>query len=393
MSPLIRLSACFVALMLAMGIGRFALTPQMPHLLSEGQIDLTAAGLIAAANYLGYLLGAVDAMFAQRSQQVQRRLHGGLWLCVLLTLASFWANGFWSHLLLRFGTGVASAWVLVMITSLSQPLAAATGRPRWGALVFAGPGLGIFLTGLLALISHRLQQTSATLWLIYAAAALLMMLGVWRLLPQPATVMKTTIAPATSANRGIGRLALVYALYGIGYIIPATFLSQMANAQFDGQWQADLFWPCFGLGAAIGVCLVSLRRHDPETTRHWLMATLWLQAAGVFACLLGSGLGLALGVILCGTPFLACMQLVIQRSRELAPHATQRNAGMLTACFAVGQLSGPLLAALSSHFSGGLQPALLIAGAGLLLAGALARQAKATGPAPCANADAATVRR
>jgi len=98
-------------------------------------------------------------------------------------------------------------------------------------------------------------------------------------------------------------------------------------------------------------------------------------------------------VILCGTPFLACMQLVMQRSRELAPHATQRNAGMLTACFALGQLSGPLLAALSSHFSGGLQPALLIAGAGLLLAGALAMQARATGPAPCANADAATVRR
>ncbi|WP_130901624.1 MFS transporter [Pseudomonas sp. Sample_23] len=393
MSPLIRLSACFVALMMAMGIGRFALTPQMPHLLSEGQIDLTAAGLIAAANYFGYLLGAVDAMFAQRPQQVQRRLHGGLWLCVLLTLASFWANGFWSHLLLRFGTGVASAWVLVMITSLSQPLAAAAGRPRWGALVFAGPGLGIFLTGLLALVSHRLQQTSATLWLIYAAAALLMMLGVWRLLPQPTGVARPATTHVNPANRGIARLALVYALYGIGYIIPATFLSQMANAQFHGQLQADLFWPCFGLGAASGVWLVSLRRHDPETTRHWLMATLWLQAAGVFACLLGSGLGLALGVILCGTPFLACMQLVMQRSRELAPHATQRNAGMLTACFAVGQLSGPLLAALSSHFSGGLQPALLIAGAGLLLAGALAMQAKATGPAPCANGDAATVRR
>jgi predicted MFS family arabinose efflux permease len=393
MSPLIRLSACFVALMMAMGIGRFALTPQMPHLLSEGQIDLTAAGLIAAANYLGYLLGAVDAMFAHRPQQVQRRLHGGLWLCVLLTLASFWADGFWSHLVLRFGTGVASAWVLVMITSLSQPLAAAAGRPRLGALVFAGPGLGIFLTGLLALISHLLNQTSATLWLIYAAAALLMMLGVWRLLPTPVATATVVAAPVSPSNRGIGRLAVIYALYGVGYIIPATFLSQMANEQFHGQWQADLFWPCFGLAAALGVLLVSLRRHDPETTRHWLMATLWLQAAGVFACLLGSGLGLALGVILCGTPFLACMQLVMQRSRELAPHATQRNAGMLTACFAVGQLSGPLLAALSSHFSGGLQPALVIAGSGLLIAGGLAMQSTSAGPALCANADAATARR
>jgi predicted MFS family arabinose efflux permease len=393
MSPLIRLSASFVALMLAMGIGRFALTPQLPHLLSEGQIDLTAAGLIAAANYLGYLIGAVDAMFARRPQQVQRRLHGGLWLCVLLTLASFWANGFWSHLLLRFGTGVASAWVLVMITTLSQPLAAAAGRPQLGALVFAGPGLGIFLTGLLALVSHLLHQTSAMLWLIYAAVALLMLLGIWRILPQPATGAAPVSHGSSPSNRGIPRLAWVYALYGVGYIIPATFLSQMANAQFLGQWQADLFWPCFGLGAAIGVLLVSLRRHDPDTTRHWLTATLWLQAAGVFACLLGSGWGLALGVLLCGTPFLACMQLVMQRSRELAPHATQRNAGLLTACFAIGQLSGPLLAALSSHFSGGLQPALVIAGSGLLIAGGLAMQSPTADRGLCANADAPTARR
>jgi hypothetical protein len=38
-----------------------------------------------------------------------------------------------------------------MITSLSQPLAIAAGRARLGALVFAAPGLGILLTGLLAL--------------------------------------------------------------------------------------------------------------------------------------------------------------------------------------------------------------------------------------------------
>jgi predicted MFS family arabinose efflux permease len=397
MSPLIRLSASFIALMMAMGIGRFALTPQLPHLLSEGQINLTAAGLIAAANYLGYFVGAVDAMFARRHHHVRLRLLGGLWLCVLLTLASFWADGFWSHLVLRFGTGVASAWVLVMITALSQPLAAAAGRPRLGALVFAGPGLGIFLTGLLALGSHLLGQTSATLWLVYAAVALVMLLGILPFLPQPAATVSPAPTVSTAGNQGIARLGVIYALYGLGYIIPATFLSQMANAQFSGQphgqWMADLFWPCFGLAAAIGVVLVSLRRHNPNATRHWLMATLWLQAFGVFACLLGSGLGLALGVILCGGPFLACMQLVMQRSRELAPHATQRNAGLLTACFALGQLAGPLLAAISSHFSGGLQPALVIAGSGLLIAGGLSLSPLSAGRALCANDGAPTVQR
>lgn len=370
MSPLIRLLASFIALMMAMGIGRFALTPQMPHLLSEGQIDLTAAGLIAAANYLGYFVGAVDSMFARSHHHIRGRLLGGLWLCVLLTLASFWANGFWSHLLLRFGTGVASAWVLVMITGLSQPLAIAAGRPRLGALVFAGPGLGILLTGLLALASNLLGEDSATLWLVYGVVALGMLLVILPFLPKPDRGAPQSSAPA-GRNGSIAHLGWIYLLYGLGYIIPATFLSQMASAQFKGAWQADLFWPCFGLAAALGVLLVSLRKPNPDTTRYWLMATLWMQAIGVFACLWGNGVGLVLGVLLCGLPFLACMQLVMQRSREVAPHGAQRSTGLLTACFALGQLSGPLLASLSNHFSGGLQPALTLAGSGLILAGAL----------------------
>jgi len=370
MSPFVQLLASAVALMMAMGIGRFALTPQLPQLIAEGQFDLTAAGLVAAANYLGYFLGAVDAMYARRPRQVRLRLHAGLWLCVLLTLASWAADGFWSHLLLRFGTGVASAWVLVMITSLSQQVANAHNRQRLGALVFAGPGLGIALTGLLALVAHLLGLASAALWLIYAATALVMLLAVSPWLPralQPAVV--PALQPSPTRSLGIGRLGLVYALYGVGYILPATFLSQMANQQFRGNWMADLFWPAFGLAAALGVALVSLRRAG--RTSAWLTATLWLQGVGVLACLMGDGVGLALGVVLCGGPFLACMQLVMQRSRELAPQATQRNAGLLTACFALGQLSGPLLAALSNHFSGSLQPALVLAAVGLGLAGVL----------------------
>ena len=369
MSPLIRLLASFVALMMAMGIGRFALTPQMPHLLSEGQIDLTGAGLLAAANYLGYFVGAVDSIFARSHQHVRGRLYGGLWLCVLLTLASYWANGFWPHLLLRFGTGVASAWALVMITSLSQPLAIAAGRPRLGALVFAGPGLGIVLTGLLALVSNLLGQSSAALWLIYGTVALVMLLAILPFLPKP--TLTVTQPTSAGSNGSIAHLCCIYFLYGLGYIIPATFLSQMASAQFHGAWQADLFWPCFGLAAALGVGVASLRRKHPNTTRRWLMATLWLQAAGVFACLFGNGWGLALGVLLCGAPFLACMQLVMARLREVAPHGYQRSTGLLTASFAVGQLSGPLLASVSSHLSGGLQPALVVAGTGLLLAGSV----------------------
>lgn len=393
MSALLRLFASFIALVMAMGIGRFSLTPQLPHLISEGQIDLTGAGLIAAANYLGYLIGALDAIRARRPAQVRNRLLSGLWLCVGLTFVSFWAQGFWPHLVLRFGAGVASAWVMVMITSLSQHLAVSNHRPRLGALVFAGPGVGVLLTGLLALGANVTGQNSATLWLIYAVAALIMLLAILPMLPTPAAQPSPSVTVAPSARTpGISRLGAIYGLYGLGYIIPATFLSQMANARFHGQWQADLFWPAFGLCAALGVLLISFRRINPNTTRYGLMGGLWIQALGVLACLLPSSAGLALGVILCGTPFLACMPLVMQRSRDLAPHATQRNAALLTACFAVGQLSGPLLAALSSHFSGGLQPALAVAACGLLVAGVLALHS-VNAPAACAPCDASTALR
>ncbi|MDI3274825.1 YbfB/YjiJ family MFS transporter [Pseudomonas sp. AL03] len=148
------------------------------------------------------------------------------------------------------------------------------------------------------------------------------------------------------------------------------------------RWMADLFWPCFGLATAIGVVLVSLRRHNPNATRHWLMATLWLQAVGVFSCLLGSSPGLALGVILW---------------RHAVPglHAAgdATLAGLLTACFAVGQLSGPLLAALSSHFSGGLQPALVFAGCGLLVAGGLLLRPVKAARGLCASDGAPTAQR
>jgi len=376
MTATTRLLACLLALATAMGIGRFALTPALPHLIAEGRIDLTGASLLAAANYLGYLLGALDALFARRTHA---RLVGGLWLCAGLTLASPLADGLALQFLLRFGIGLASAWVLVMVTGLSQPLAAAAGQPRLGALVFTGPGVGILISGVMALVSNRLDGGSNQLWLSYGLLASVATLALLPLLPRrgPATPLpaSASTAPATSSP-AFNRLILAYGLVGVGYILPATFLSQMAASRFHGQWQADLFWPGYGLAAALGVVLVSLRRPGSDT-RRWLIATLWLQATGVLLCLLPGSLALLLGVLLCGGPFLASMQLVMQLGRELAPTTPQRNAGVLTASFASGQLLGPLLAAASSHFAGNLQPALIVAACGLVFAGVQLRRPRA----------------
>src|SRR6476620_1455621 len=53
--------AGLLSLAVAMGIGRFAFTPLLPLMVQAGQLDVAAGGWIAAANYAGYLLGALAA--------------------------------------------------------------------------------------------------------------------------------------------------------------------------------------------------------------------------------------------------------------------------------------------------------------------------------------------
>ena len=65
------------------------------------------------------------------------------------------------------------------------------------------------------------------------------------------------------------------------------------------------------------------------------------------------------------------VQLSLQYSRELAPQHARYLAGLLTTGYAIGQLGGPLLSWLASLIWQRLDPALWVAGVGLVLAGAL----------------------
>lgn len=59
-----------VSLAVAMGIGCFAFTPLMPLMLRDGTLSAAAGAEWAAANYVGYLLGALTAarMWAPTSE-------------------------------------------------------------------------------------------------------------------------------------------------------------------------------------------------------------------------------------------------------------------------------------------------------------------------------------
>ena len=362
LSPLTIAFAGLVALGVAMGIGRFAFTPLLPLMLAERSVDLTGASLLASANYLGYLMGAVACTFQpwiwrrwgwSPGVNGPRLVRGGLVATTLLTLGmalhlpSAWA-------LLRFAAGVASAVVFLYTSSFCLEQVARRGAPAMGALIYVGPGMGIVASGLAATALVQLQAPAAAGWLTFGLLAALLSAVVWRVFdsahgvpaPLPAFGPAGAAPPGASAGRGeMGLLTLAYGLAGIGYIITATFLPVIARQALPGSPWLDLFWPLFGVGVMLGA-LGASRLNPKGDLRLRLAACYVVQAVGVAASLLSPTLaGFAAGSLLLGLPFTAITFFAMQEVRRLRPQQATSFMGLLTASYGLGQISGPPLAA------------------------------------------------
>jgi hypothetical protein len=359
--PLAIALAGLVSLAVAMGIGRFAFTPLLPIMLAERSVDLPTASLLASANYLGYLVGALACTFQpwlwQRLGQAgpvngPALVRAGLAATALLTLgmALHWPAA-WP--LLRFAAGVASAVVFLYTTGFCLEQLARRGVPQMGALIYVGPGAGIVASGLAASGLVALHAAAAVGWLTFGVLAAGLTALVWatfharHVAPAAATTGAATAAPQRAPAGGLemGGLALAYGMAGIGYIITATFLPVIARQALPGSAWLDLFWPLFGAGVMLGAVLAS-RIRGPGDLRIRLAWCYAIQAAGVAASLVSPTLaGFALGSLLLGLPFTAITFFAMQEVRRVRPLQATSYMGLLTAVYGLGQIVGPPLAA------------------------------------------------
>src|SRR5438132_10250590 len=118
--------AGIASLAVAMGIGRFAFTPLLPLMIQEGRLDVAAGGWIAAANYAGYLAGALTA--SRLGWGAVRLATVALVLTALLTAAMALPAGPWVWGVLRFTAGAASAWAFVATAIWCLGALAQSGR-------------------------------------------------------------------------------------------------------------------------------------------------------------------------------------------------------------------------------------------------------------------------
>src|SRR5262245_52667929 len=125
--------AGLAALAVAMGIGRFAFTPLLPLMQADAGVSVAQGGWLAAANYVGYLVGALTA--ARLPLRPATTIRFGLAAIGILTLAMSGTDRFPLWVALRAGAGVASAWVLISVSGWCLDRLTLLGRPSLAGVV------------------------------------------------------------------------------------------------------------------------------------------------------------------------------------------------------------------------------------------------------------------
>jgi MFS family permease len=332
----------------------------------DAGLSLRAAGWLAAANYLGYLLGALGAARLSPAWAIR----GGLLLIALVTFGMGSGSSFVGWLVLRLLAGIASAWVLVHVSAWALERLLTWGRPALGGVVFAGVGVGIAGAGALCMVLMRTDVDSARTWQVLGVLSLLLLAALWTSFrvdaPRVAAVAVAAVDRRTAWTADKLRLALCYGAFGFGYIIPATFLPALARRLIADPALFGWAWPVFGTAAALSTYAAARWLHAVDDRRLWAVAHA-LMAVGVVLPVLWPGLlAILLAALLVGGTFMVVTMAGLSEARRVAGMGATAFIGALTAAFAVGQVLGPLAIGVVAGMRYGLEGALGVAAVVLL---------------------------
>ncbi|WP_430460779.1 YbfB/YjiJ family MFS transporter [Thalassolituus sp. LLYu03] len=336
--------AAAVSLVVVHGFGRFVFTPLLPLLVDDGLITLAQAASLATWNYVGYLAGAMLALFLYQRGHGRKALLMMLLGNGLITLLQCWANDYNALALLRLINGIGNGVVFVLAPALVLEYLAAQGKAQLSGLMYLGVGVGLLSSSALTDLTASALAGSGR-WLPAAVVAIpLSVWSAWYLARLPGHAPNTGRDDHSPLwDKASTPLFLAYAGAGLGYILPMTFLPAVA-----ADWQLTMTpsawlivavaslpstWLWNHLGAAIGDKPALLWNYGIQATGVAAILLLPQQIAGLWLC-----------AVLVGGTFLGAVLLTQRLARSLHPHQGPRLSAALIALYGFTQLLGPWLA-------------------------------------------------
>lgn len=239
-----------IALAVGIGVGRFVYTPILPFMTAELGLTPAEGGLVASANFLGHLLGALAAARAPMPGGRRAWLLGCLALSAATTAAMGLTTSMAGFVALRFAGGVASALAIVPSTVIVLERLAVCGRPGLSWMPYAGVGAGIALSAVLVAGFGALGADWSTLWLASGALSVAGLIACACLIADAPGMAGESVPPGgESAGRGLPAFVVAYGLFGFGYVITATFISQLVRTTPEIAALEEVVWLIVGVAA------------------------------------------------------------------------------------------------------------------------------------------------
>lgn len=333
-----------LGMMVAMGIGRFVFTPVLPLMQRDLGMTHSVAGWLAGLNYLGYLLGAIVCSVSPRIIRNQFVAGSSLLLSLATTIfmagttSVFWWGG------MRFTAGFVSAILFIVIVAEVNEALARQGYSHWVGTLYGGIGLGIALSGLLVPQLDELGGWESAWIGTGGVASILALAGVLlgrkkEFIP-PVTIHKTN---SEFTIKKLWILALAYFLEGFGYIVSATFIVAIITVTPGLERFAPYSWVAVGVAAALSTVFwpIVARRTSYKNALMWAYV---IQATGIAISIYADTVfEVFFAAITFGGTFLGIVALtLVEGTRRTGGKG--KAAAILTTCFGIGQVLGPIVA-------------------------------------------------
>lgn len=363
------ITAGICALVLTVGLARFAYTPMLPLMAAQAGLSAGEGGWLAALNYAGYISGALLAASIGSLSLKFRLYRIGLWLGVISVAAMASTTALLPWLFWRYVAGLASTAGLLIASGLVLNwLVRHRYRGQLG-LHFMGLGLGIVVSGVAVEVMTRWGWHWDGQWLGLAGLGLMLLVPAWCWLPPPAPVVAGAAIEAPAVNQAwLGRVTLAYACAGFGYVISATFIVAIIVHLPGLGGQGNRVWALLGLAA-----MPSSFIWDGVTRRLGeipaLIAAFGLQIVSIICSTVSTGLwGSLLGALLFGVTFVGIVSMTLALIGRRYPANPAKAMARLTLGYGVAQIVAPVIAGQLAARSGDYDAVLWMA-AGIMLIG------------------------
>lgn len=364
------LSSGIFALVLTMGVARFAYTPMLAHMQAQAAMGDALAGWLAGWNYLGYLSGVLLVTRLKDLMLKDRLYRIGLVLAVATTAMMALAESplLWGAS--RYMAGLSTAAGLMLGSGLILNWLIRHGHRSELGLHFSGLGIGIVLGGLLVESAAPFLDWRGQWWLLTLAGALLLV-PAWRWLPRPnqGTPLAAHQVDASGAPQPwwLWLLQGAYLCAGFGYAINATFTVLITDQQPALAGQGGLMWLLVGLAAAPAPVIWDWVARRLGYLRALQMAYL-LQILGIVLPVLSGSLAAAVASsLLFGFTFIGIVSLVLTMVGVRYPAHPAQIMAKLTLGYGVAQIVAPVVAGELSELTGTFDGSLLMVTAIMVL--------------------------